>query len=133
MVHDPPADPHAVLQAASWLTDDQLNLLAPSLMQKHPNSYTYSKRLAEALVRESYPDLPAVVVRPSIVTPSHQDPVPGWVDNLNGPIGLMIGAGKGVIRSMHCYGHYHAEVIPVDIAINALVVIPYYLNTKDER
>ncbi|CAG4910919.1 unnamed protein product [Colias eurytheme] len=132
-VHDPPADPHAVLQAASWLTDDQLNLLAPSLMQKHPNSYTYSKRLAEALVRESYPDLPAVVVRPSIVTPSHQDPVPGWVDNLNGPIGLMIGAGKGVIRSMHCYGHYHAEVIPVDIAINALVVIPYYLNTKVER
>ncbi|XP_050680781.1 putative fatty acyl-CoA reductase CG5065 [Leptidea sinapis] len=132
-VHDPPANPHEVLRAASWLSDDQLNLLAPSLMQKHPNSYTYSKRLAEALVRECYPELPAVVVRPSIVTPAFKEPKPGWVDNLNGPIGLMIGAGKGVIRSMHCYGHYHAEVIPVDNAINAIIVVPYFLNTQIER
>ncbi|XP_047527580.1 putative fatty acyl-CoA reductase CG5065 [Vanessa atalanta] len=132
-VHDPPANPHDVLRAASWLSDDQLNLLAPSMMQKHPNSYTYSKRLAEALVKESYPQIPAVVVRPSIVTPSYKEPTPGWVDNLNGPIGLMIGAGKGVIRTMHCYGHYHAEVIPVDIAINSIILIPYYINTKIER
>ncbi|XP_023935047.1 putative fatty acyl-CoA reductase CG5065 [Bicyclus anynana] len=132
-VHDPPANPHEVLRAASWLTDDQLNTLAPSLMQLHPNSYTYSKRLAEALVRESYADIPTVVVRPSIVTPSHKEPTPGWVDNLNGPIGLMIGAGKGVIRTMHCYGHYHAEVIPVDIAINAIILIPHYIHTKIDR
>lgn len=67
------------------------------------------------------------------MTPAHKEPTPGWVDNLNGPVGLMIGAGKGVIRSMHCYGHYHAEVIPVDIAINAIILIPYYINTKIER
>ncbi|XP_072944251.1 fatty acyl-CoA reductase 1-like [Epargyreus clarus] len=132
-VHDPPANPEEVLRAASWLSEEQLNILAPSIMQKHPNSYTYSKRLAEALVRDSYPELPAVVVRPSIVTPSYKEPMPGWVDNLNGPIGLMVGAGKGVIRSMHCCGHYHAEVVPVDIAINALIVIPYHINTQMEK
>ncbi|CAH2241289.1 jg3350 [Pararge aegeria aegeria] len=132
-VHAPPANPHEVLRASNWLSDEQLNILAPSLMQLHPNSYTYSKRLAEALVKESYADIPTVVVRPSIVTPAHKEPTPGWVDNLNGPIGLMIGAGKGVIRTMHCYGHYHAEVIPVDIAINAIILIPYYINTKIER
>lgn len=65
-MHDPPANPHEVLRAASWLTDEQLNILAPSLMQLHPNSYTYSKRLAEALVKEYYLELPTVVVRPSI-------------------------------------------------------------------
>ncbi|CAB3224700.1 unnamed protein product [Arctia plantaginis] len=132
-VFDPPANPHEVLRAASWLTDEQLNLLAPAIYQKHPNSYTYSKRLAEALVKESYPQLPTVVVRPSIVTPSLKDPMPGWVDNLNGPVGLMVGAGKGVIRSMHCYGHYHAEVIPVDIAINSIVVIAYQTGRETKR
>ncbi|KAG7307567.1 hypothetical protein JYU34_007785 [Plutella xylostella] len=132
-VHDPPENPHDVLQAASWLSEQQLTLLAPSIMKKHPNSYTYSKRLAEALVREAYPELPACVVRPSIVTPSFKEPMPGWVDNLNGPIGLMVGAGKGVIRSMHCYGHYHAEVIPVDIAINALICIGWEIGTQKER
>lgn len=65
-VFDPPTDPHEVLRAASWLTEQQLEILSKSIYQKHPNSYTYSKRLAEALVRESYPQLPAVVVRPSI-------------------------------------------------------------------
>jgi len=60
------------------------------------------------------------------------DPIPGWVDNLNGPIGLLIGAGKGVIRSMHCVGDYHAEVIPVDLAINALIVIAYKLATDQK-
>lgn len=65
-VHDPPSDPHEVLRAASWLTEEQLTMLSPSILKKHPNSYTYSKRLAEALVRESYPQLPACVVRPSI-------------------------------------------------------------------
>ncbi|XP_063620837.1 putative fatty acyl-CoA reductase CG5065 [Cydia splendana] len=132
-VHDPPHNPHEVLRAAQWLTEDQLNLLAPSIMNMHPNSYLYSKRLAEALVRDAHPKLPACVVRPSIVTPSYKDPIPGWVDNLNGPIGLMVGAGKGVIRSMHCYGHYHCEVIPVDIAINAIIVIAYKIGTQTER
>lgn len=67
------------------------------------------------------------------VTPSYKEPMPGWVDNLNGPIGLMVGAGKGVIRSMHCYGYYHAEVIPVDIAINSIIVIGYSLGTMTEK
>lgn len=132
-VNDPPTNPHEVLRAATWLTDEQLNLLSPSIRQSHPNSYTYSKRLAEALVRDSYPELPSCVVRPSIVTPSYKEPTPGWVDNLNGPIGLMVGAGKGVIRSMHCYGHYHAEVIPIDIAINAIIVIAKNVGSMTER
>uniref|UniRef100_T1GXP4 Fatty acyl-CoA reductase C-terminal domain-containing protein n=1 Tax=Megaselia scalaris TaxID=36166 RepID=T1GXP4_MEGSC len=34
------------------------------------------------------------------VSPSAFEPVPGWVDNLNGPTGLMVGAAKGVIRSI---------------------------------
>lgn len=35
----------------------------------------------------------------------------------------MVGAGKGVIRSMLCNGSYKAEVIPVDIAINGLITV----------
>jgi len=52
---------------------------------------------------------------------------------LNGPTGLLIGAGKGVIRSMHCNGNYHAEVIPVDKAINALIVIACKLATDQQK
>lgn len=56
---------------------------------KNPSRYTYTKRLAELLVRDQYPNLPVCIVRPSIVTPAYQEPIPGWVDSLNGPIGIM--------------------------------------------
>lgn len=45
----------------------------------------------------------------------------------------MVGAGKGVIRSMLCNGSYKAEVIPVDIAINALVTIAWKESKCKER
>ncbi|KOB73849.1 putative fatty acyl-CoA reductase, partial [Operophtera brumata] len=37
------------------------------------------------------------------------EPIPGWVDSLNGPVGLMLGAGKGVIRTMLCDGSCTAQ------------------------
>lgn len=67
-----------------------------------PNTYAFTKSLGEALVVEQMDNLPVVVMRPSIVIPIYQDPIPGWTDNINGPTGLLIGAGKGVIRTMYC-------------------------------
>ncbi|KAG5323035.1 FACR1 reductase, partial [Acromyrmex heyeri] len=121
--YDSPDDPQDIMRLVRWLDDEGINLITPKLLHPHPNTYTYSKRLAETLVSNEYPNLPCCIARPSIVTPSYLEPMPGWVDNLNGPTGLLVGAGKGVIRSMHCNGDYHAEVIPVDLAINAIITI----------
>lgn len=67
----------------------------------------------------------------SIVTPSFKEPVPGWVDSLNGPVGVIVAAGKGVIRSMLCSQDFEAEVVPVDIAINALILIAWRRATSE--
>lgn len=45
----------------------------------------------------------------------------------------MVGAGKGVIRSMLCNGSYKAEVIPVDIAINGLITVAWKENRCTEK
>ncbi|XP_045784164.1 putative fatty acyl-CoA reductase CG5065 [Maniola jurtina] len=131
--HAPPVSPSQVLQLLEWLDDRQLALLTPSLLGAHPNCYTFSKRLAESVVKDEYENLPAVIVRPSIVCPAHEEPVPGWVDSLNGPIGLMIGAGKGVIRSMLCDGSLVAQVVPVDTAINALLAIGAIEGSRTDK
>lgn len=67
------------------------------------------------------------------MSPSAYEPVPGWVDNLNGPTGLMVGAGKGVIRSMLIDTRHKSEVIPVDYAINGLCVIPYQFVEQQQK
>lgn len=66
--------------------------------------------------------MPVVIIRPSIVIPIWKEPLPGWTDNINGPTGLLIGAGKGVIRTMLCDEHGYADYLPVDIAANGILV-----------
>lgn len=39
-----------------------------SLIHPHPNTYTFSKRLAEDVVCDFFPQLPVVIARPSIGT-----------------------------------------------------------------
>lgn len=128
-----PYDPHDIMRCVQWMDEGSLDKITPKLIQPHPNTYTFTKRLAEVLVSEQYPDLPVVIARPSIVTPAWKEPVPGWVDSLNGPVGLLVGAGKGVIRSMHCRGELHSEVIPVDIAINGLISLAAKEGARKER
>lgn len=68
-----------------------------------------------------------------LVCPSFAEPVPGWVDNLNGPTGLLIAAGKGVVRSMHCKGDNRIQMIPVDLAINAIIAIAWKHGSDKEK
>lgn len=132
-IYDSPDDPEDVMRLVQWLDDEGIDIITPKLLHPHPNTYTYSKRLAETLVANEYPNIPCCIIRPSIVLPSFSEPMPGWVDNLNGPTGLLVGASKGVIRSMHCNGEYHAEVIPVDMAINTIIGIVHRLTINQEK
>ncbi|XP_014610676.1 PREDICTED: putative fatty acyl-CoA reductase CG5065 [Polistes canadensis] len=124
-VYDSTDDPQDVIRLVQWLDEEIIDFITPKLIAPHPNTYTYTKRLTEKIVTDEYPNMPVVITRPSIVVPAVKEPLPGWVDNLNGPIGMMIASGKGVLRTMHCDPDYCAEVMPVDFAINALITIAY--------
>lgn len=65
--------------------------------------------------------------------PIWKEPLPGWTDNINGPTGLLIGAGKGVIRTMYCTSDRYADYLPVDIAVNALVVSVWHFVANPEK
>ncbi|XP_075227399.1 putative fatty acyl-CoA reductase CG5065 isoform X2 [Lycorma delicatula] len=132
-VYDSDVIPDDIIRMTQWLDDDTIEIITPRLLGPHPNCYTYSKRLAETLVEKHYPKLPVSIVRPPIVVPAWKEPVPGWVDNLNGPMGLLVGGAKGVIRTMYCKGEYIAEVIPVDYAINAIIGFSWLTTTKKDR
>ena len=66
------------------------------LVGQCPNTYTYTKALAEQLLERECVVIPLAIVRPSIVTAAEHEPLPGWVDNLNGPTGK-------VRFSLHCH------------------------------
>lgn len=63
------------------------------------------------------------------MTASYKEPVPGWIDNTYGPTGLMIGADKGVIRSMLCNAD-KTDLIPCDMAVNATIALAWQVGME---
>jgi fatty acyl-CoA reductase len=96
-VYNWPQKPLDLIKCSEWMTEEAMHEMSKSMMGPHPNTYTFTKRLAEMLVQDEYKNsnLNVCIVRPSIVTPAWQDPLPGWVDSLNGPIGIMV-AGASI-------------------------------------
>lgn len=129
LVYPPPADPEKIIHCAEWLEDDLLESITPKIIGNRPNTYTFTKALAEHVLVEQSGNLPVAIVRPSIVTASWKEPIPGWVDNLNGPTGLLAGAGKGILRTILCYRDLVADLIPIDIAINLLISVAWHTAT----
>ena len=85
-VYDFDHNPEDLINLTEWMSEKTMIAVQKGILGIHPNTYTYTKRLAEILVRNEYNNgtLPVCIVRPSIVTPSYIEPVPGWVDSLNG-------------------------------------------------
>lgn len=50
-----------------------------------------------------------------------EDPVPGWLDNFNGPVGIMVGGGKGILRVVRLEPNVAADFLPIDLAIKVML------------
>ncbi|XP_019874561.2 putative fatty acyl-CoA reductase CG5065 isoform X4 [Aethina tumida] len=123
--YPPPADPEKVIRTCEWMSEEAIDIITPQILGSFPNSYAFTKALSEGLINQEMDNLPIILLRPSIVIPVWKEPLPGWTDNINGPTGLLIGAGKGVIRTMWCNGDGYGDFLPVDIAVNAILLTTY--------
>ena len=129
-----PDKPEDLIRCAEWMSEEAMAAMQKSVLRTQPNTYTYTKRLAEIMIRDEYAKgFPVCIVRPSIIIPAYQEPLVGWVDSLNGPAGLMLGAAKGVIRSMLLDGDLETEAIPVDTAINGIILIAKHIATQEKK
>ncbi|GFT08922.1 transposable element Tc1 transposase [Trichonephila clavipes] len=72
------------------MDESMLQKILPKLMDGRPTTYHYSKALAEHILAKEGANLPIALVRPSIVTAAFKEPMPGWVDGVNGPSTFII-------------------------------------------
>jgi len=91
-----------------------------------PNTYAYTKALGEEVIRQAVQEglgngVATVVFRPAIVVSTAYEPLPGWIDNVYGPTGAVVGAGVGLIRTLQVDSTGCANIVPVDMACNALL------------
>lgn len=64
------------------------------------------------------------------VISSLNDPIKGWIDNFNGPIGLMMACGKGIVRITYCDKYIIPDYMAVDISIKSIIVAAWHRATS---
>ncbi|XP_053986401.1 putative fatty acyl-CoA reductase CG5065 [Hylaeus volcanicus] len=121
IVYPPLINWKSAIKMVETLDEETIRTISPKYLGSMPNTYTLSKRLAEEVINDYSKDLPTVIFRPSIVISSIQEPVEGWIDNFNGPVGMLIGGGKGVLRVACTNPVSASDFLPVDVAIKAML------------
>ncbi|XP_036340660.1 putative fatty acyl-CoA reductase CG5065 [Rhagoletis pomonella] len=119
----PPVNWKMFVDCTNKIPDAYFNSLANYIKGPHPNTYTFTKSIAEQIVNEYKHCIPIVIVRPSIVTAAHREPYPGWIDNIQGITGIMMEIGKGTISSILGDKDIICDIIPVDFVVNSLLLM----------
>ncbi|XP_072948456.1 fatty acyl-CoA reductase wat-like [Epargyreus clarus] len=121
--YEAPIAPEDMITLAENNEIDYLNDILKSRGSDWPNTYTFTKAVAEETVRTMAADLPVCVVRPAIVIGAYREPSPGWVDSnqVLGASGLVLGSILGMIHVIRGDTNNRMDFIPVDVVTNVLV------------
>lgn len=65
-----------------------------------------------------------------LVTSTVSDPVPGWSDNLYGPLGILLSSNCGILRVIRGKGEIKADTVPGDLVINGLLCFAWEVATQ---
>jgi len=87
-----------------------------------PNTYTFTKSLAESLIVRYGPNLPVSIVRPSIVETSTDQPFRGWNEGINtsAPLSYLLGT---YFRQLPSNERKCLDMIPVDMVCRGMTLI----------
>ncbi|KAH8246911.1 hypothetical protein KR032_003167, partial [Drosophila birchii] len=145
-------DSEKILAMTEIVGPKMINNMSSLLVGSFPNTYTYSKALAEDVILREAGDLPLSVFRPAIskcivcifynfeilnyfhlhkVIASHKEPVCGWIDNLYGPISLIYGIAHGVVRLVGFNTNGSASLVPVDYSANMALASIWQTGKQD--
>ncbi|XP_072758532.1 fatty acyl-CoA reductase wat [Anoplolepis gracilipes] len=131
--YSPPIETEKILTLLDILNDEQLEKLTPALIGNWPNTYAYTKAIAEDTVRQFSIGIPSCIVRPSIIISTAKEPMPGWINNVYGAVGVVMGAAIGLLRTLHCPPEYIAELVPADYVISHLIVASWDIAKRKNK
>ncbi|KAJ3691708.1 hypothetical protein LUZ61_020872 [Rhynchospora tenuis] len=86
-----------------------------------PNTYVFTKALGEMVLDHMRGDVPLVIIRPTIITSLHKDPLPGWMEGIRTIDSFLLGYAKGNLSCYLADLNEIMDVIPGDMVVNAMI------------
>ncbi|XP_065172743.1 fatty acyl-CoA reductase wat-like [Atheta coriaria] len=115
------------------LTPDEIDAKTRDIIGNWPNSYTFTKALAENLIRTECEKLPVAVFRPAIILSTYQGATPGWIDNIYGPVGASASIYAGFGRVVYVAQDDSCNVVPVDKVADGIFAAAWEVGTRIHR
>ena len=78
-IYPPLADWRKTIEICEKLDEDHVNLVTPHMINFMPNTYVFSKNLAEHVTEDYKDKLPLILFRPSVVLGAFEEPFNGYV------------------------------------------------------
>jgi len=116
------SDPEELIESLSRKTPNEIKENLANILGEFPNTYTFTKSMAERVLQKKRGDLPVVLFRPSIIANSLNEPMPGWGDTLAAAGGLVTVFGAGILNYAYGGGPLIGDIVPVDFVSNGMIV-----------
>ncbi|XP_068632586.1 putative fatty acyl-CoA reductase CG5065 [Battus philenor] len=119
VIYPPPASYEDVYAEIKKYGDNMKQVMENII--NRPNTYAFTKSLTENYVAKNHPNVPVIVIRPSVVTATKNEPFEGWIDNWFGATGMLTAVGMGYIRVLFGKASNIVDLIPVDYVTNLII------------
>ncbi|CAG9802503.1 unnamed protein product [Chironomus riparius] len=116
------ADWQKTIEICEKMEENVLNFVTKKYTSFMPNTYVFSKNLAEHVSLHCKDRLPVIIFRPSIVFSAWEEPFRGYVDNFNGPMGILLASHIGISKTMLCDPKNILDMLPVDVCVKAMII-----------
>ncbi|XP_063912618.1 fatty acyl-CoA reductase wat-like [Zophobas morio] len=125
-IYQPPIKAQAFLDLVDSCNEDDLENTLLAYLNKWPNNYVVSKCLSEDLIKSLAIGIPTAIIRPAIVTNTIKEPIPGYIDNYHGFIGLVVGGYMGVIQTLYVKKEVQMNLVPADVVCNCILAAAWH-------
>ncbi len=123
-VYDLPGnqDPEEIIKNIVRMGPQQVKEQETQILGTYPNTYTFTKSLAERMIKKNRGNLRVALVRPSIVTGCYEDPFRGWTDSIAAAGFQTMMCINGLLHFIRTNEDTVLDVVPCDFVSNQILV-----------
>ncbi|XP_068986763.1 putative fatty acyl-CoA reductase CG5065 isoform X1 [Bombus flavifrons] len=125
--------PSEVIDMCDKFDKTSMDQIEKEILKTYPNTYTFSKNLAEQIVASKCKDLPVAIVRPSIIGASLEEPCSGWLENISAITGILLLVSRGCATAIRGRKDARLDVVPVDFVVDMIICTAWHITLHPEH
>uniref|UniRef100_A0A0A9W6J2 Fatty acyl-CoA reductase n=2 Tax=Lygus hesperus TaxID=30085 RepID=A0A0A9W6J2_LYGHE len=119
--YDPPLTADELIYLCERMGDGDLSITTKKFLEGWPNTYVFTKCVAEEAIKAYAAGIPTCIFRPAVIICTKREPMEGWIDNYNGPSGLISLVESGFARVARADPISNADLVPADMCVNVIM------------